>query len=840
MGVYARFFWVGLLALVLGHPGSAAEAPLADRYGDALPPGAVARLGTVRLRHIGQILTLAFSPDGKVLASGSDGGPRERSLCLWDAASGKLLVRCEGDGGLGLGLAFSPDGKRLASTDGGSVRLLDAATGKEVERLRRGGVGAPGLAFSPDGKVLAIADAHGVLLWDTATGEAHRLEVMKDASVTCLAFSPDGKALAAGGERGAVAVWDPAAGKELRRMAGPEGLDALAVAFSSDGKALTVAYHVLGRGSLDVWDLEKGEPLRRVSTKPDSYSCPRAISADGRAVTWFDNLDVARVEEAATGKELARLRLPPWHAAAAAFSPDGKVLATGSYQGICDQAVRLWDLATAKELLPAEGHTVPANRLTFSTDGNALASGGFPGKEVIVWDVAAAKERRRFPGAACAFAPDGTLATARSDQPLRLWDPRSGKELLRAETGEDIEALSFCADGKRLAGLAGPASAPFACVWDATSGKRLWRVQVELSYALGLKAVAPAPDGGMVATAEGAVVRLWDGATGKEVRMLGAETHSGLSSVAFSPDGRVVAAVGSRRLEGEPSPGYGVFRWEAATGKELPPLWASPPGDPDRPVVHSYPGGPLTFSPDGRLVAVAGRDPDVTVWEAATGRVRLRLRGHRGGTIAVAFAPDGRTLASGGTDTTVLLWDLLAPSQGKKRPAALSDEERARLWDSLGDPDAAKGYDALCLLAACPADAAALLGDRLRPVKIDADRVKRLLAGLDAETFEARERAEADLAALGQAAGPALRKALAGDPSAEAKRRLGRLLEALDGVPAGDRLRGLRAVEALERAGTKEARDLLDRLAAGDPAAELTAQARAALDRLTKSEHAKP
>jgi hypothetical protein len=205
--------------------------------------------------------------------------------------------------------------------------------------------------------------------------------------------------------------------------------------------------------------------------------------------------------------------------------------------------------------------------------------------------------------------------------------------------------------------------------------------------------------------------------------------------------------------------------------------------------------------------------------------------GHRGPADAPSFSPDGRTLATGSMDTTVLLWDVRRGAPGK-RPS--TPRELEALWLTLGGADGAQAYDAVLALAA-PGPAVPFLRGRLRPVPAPKN-VDRLLADLDDDEFEVRQKARAALEALGDAAEPALRKLLAGKPSLEVRRQAEAILRKLHGKPLPpEQVRLLRALEALEHAGTPEARRVLEILAKGAPGARLTREAAAAAKRLAKS-----
>jgi hypothetical protein len=224
----------------------------------------------------------------------------------------------------------------------------------------------------------------------------------------------------------------------------------------------------------------------------------------------------------------------------------------------------------------------------------------------------------------------------------------------------------------------------------------------------------------------------------------------------------------------------------------------------------------------------------VQVWEAATGKERARFVGHRGEVNALAFCPDGRILVTGGFDGATLFWDVTGRRRDGQLPAAeLSQPELETEWSALRGEDAAKAHRAVWLLAADPKHALPLLKEQLRPVPAGEEKqLARLIAQLDDDSFEVREKATQELAKL-PGAESALRKALDGTASAEVRERARFALEARERAESSaEWAAALRALEVLEQLGTPEARDWLRTLAKGEPRARLTQEAKAALKRL--------
>jgi hypothetical protein len=272
---------------------------------------------------------------------------------------------------------------------------------------------------------------------------------------------------------------------------------------------------------------------------------------------------------------------------------------------------------------------------------------------------------------------------------------------------------------------------------------------------------------------------------------------------------------------------HSIRLWEVSTGKERSRLKG-----------HQGRAVSVAFSPTRSLLASGGEeDKAIRLWDVVTGQELRRLEGHSGEVYALAFTPDGNHLISGSFDTTALVWDVsdLKPHDHpaeKKRSA----KEWEELGSQLGDADAARAYTAICTIVASPKQALSVLESHIHAEsEPDWKKIAQFIADLDSDQFSIRKKASDELEKIGEAAAPSLRKALTGEPSAEARKRSEELLaKAADKPPGGETLRSLRVVEVLEHIATPESRQLLRKLAVGTPDARLTREAKAALERLAK------
>ncbi len=472
-------------------PAPLPRGPRMDRHGDALPDGALARMGTLRLRHGGRVRSVAVSPDGKLFASSA----ADRTVRIWQAATGKELHRFQGPPYSGASVAFSPDSRSLAfpGEDGTLVLVRDTTTGKERARLKHE-KGVYCATFSLDGKILATgSESPEIRLWDVATGKELRRfgGDARQAAWVALTFVPDGKTLAAVPRGGGYYQWDLSTGKEFLPHGDP-------------GAPMRTPY--LSGASYPIAFAPKGSALMGVNSYGiDVYELP----------TWANRYFIW----APKGGHVMR---------AAVFSPDGKQIVGGASDGV----VRLWDAATGKEIRRFEGNQGDLLGVAFAPDGKTVVSAG-EDRTVRAWDVATGKERLPFSGhlgpmLCVALSPNGkVLATAGRDRTVRLWERLSGKELrvLRGHRSA-VRSVAFSPGGKTLASASGDKTVR---LWNVASGKEERCLEGHQYYTSG---VAFSPDGKTLAAVGVEVVRRYKDYVGEVV------------GVSFAPDGTIIVSAG--------------------------------------------------------------------------------------------------------------------------------------------------------------------------------------------------------------------------------------------------------------------------------------------------------
>lgn len=839
---------------------AAGDPPAAlDSAGDPLPPAARARLGSVRLWHGPAVTGLVFTPDGRSIISSAT----EPVIRLWDAATGKEVRTFVGHEGKVFSVALRPDGVVLASAgEDKTVRLWNVATGRELRKWEQPKP-CVCVRFSPDGKTLGLAgegEAQMLLsLWDTEAGKEIRRftfplaqerqqgivlgggvvsdNKLHEENDSSLAFAPDGRHVIF--RKAEYVYWcDLTTGKKIRRYEVPESTSC-PPQVAPDGQHLAAGAE---NGIVYRWETDSIEDLPTFNeTSGGVFALAYAPGGKLLAAAGLDgSISLLDLSEAGHHRKLDAVG---GTVVALAFSPDAKTLAAGDLSG----AIRVWDVAGEKErLLPGTRPSFAS--VAFGKKGNTVVSAG--SKYVRSWDVQTGKEtgQARFPRSTVihgGLSPRGELLALKENDNVILWNTGTGKEVCRVSSGGKQSTPLLAPDGKSFAFSFPPGAGDLQLlkVDGATMIRQLKGPETDSTP------IAYTPDGSvLIGGGPGRKLTLWETESGKVRRRLrvalsGNNWEAGAGRYfVVTPDGRSLIAV----------QGESIALVDLETGKIVRRFDGHEPvarSDSNEVVdfgmgkfVRQTPVGEedvacLAMSPDGKLLASAGKDRTVRLWDIASGAEKARLTAHRAAVVQVAFSPDGKTLISCSDDQTALLWDVaealrLGMPTGSSSRRGSSGEQ---LWNRLADEDAVAAGNAILELLDRPTVAVSLFGRQLQPVApLPRTTMDDLLEALDSPHFLEREKAARKLGSLRDRAVFSLRRTLENpDTSAEVRRRARDLVDAYEQNPPPESLREARAVETLERIGTDAACRVLDTLSRGDPDALLTQRAREALQRLS-------
>jgi RNA polymerase sigma factor (sigma-70 family) len=845
-------------------------APRAEDLADQLPKGAVARLGSTRLR-IGNA-AFALTPDGRAIVTVTPQGVVRK----FDAKSGRLLEhrqltdRSDVDPVGQFYAQLSEDGRIAAiNEEGGSGRRVSvwdiASSGRIFRRTSNKERSTGSFELSPDGKRLAVIEYSGgdrkqlLRIFDVRTGGTRELGSL-EFNIRDIRFSADGKLIVVSqtsAERNGGSTFvcfEVTTGKQLWKAPSKGGTfavspDGSAVVSATFDKEKGVGFHIV-----EV-DLHSGKTSASFTQDYAAHLNIRMMIAPDNRTVVMNRFGEILLWDLRTRKEVRRFALPKKNTTSGygpdvgAISPDSRTLVTNVGH------LQRWDLTTGKPFFPAppdDNLAGPIQELAFTPDGKEVFASSW-GLTSGHWDVATGKRialvHERY-GHQLIRTHDGLRAvridTVGSPHQAIVSDPVAGKPLHtvlwtepKKVDANGLRAYTLTANDKTLLIVheEGPENArkSYVTVCDVASGRRLAHFAVPGNHPFFPK--SPFSPCGRWLVLDGQVyhagigTKLFAPSGEPDERLVPNNWVEQGGPAWFSEDGRLMA--GLLRKKGEKSAAKDALAvWELASGEML----------------SRYPKvgfvAQVAFAPDGRTIARLDAQ-GIRLDDLPTGKrlaeyaapdVTCELLDRGCGTQTLVFAPDGRTLATGHQDGTVLLWKVPRPIEaGSPAPA---EAEKEKLWLDLGSKSAAKARAAVERLIRHPDAAAALLAVKFRARATPDDAaLAALIKDLDRDVFATREEASRKLRAYGAKAEPALRRLLAGSPSLEMRRRIEEILTTLAPpvlrLPlAGDRLRGVRAIEVLERIATAEARKLVRAWAEQTGDVPLAVEARLVLERL--------
>lgn len=575
--------------------------------------------------HSSSVNSVAFSPNGKKVASGSD----DKSVIIWDIDTWSALLKYQGHMNSVNSLAFSSNGEIIVSGScDKTIQVWNFENGKQLKIYRGHLNSITSVAISQKGdKIISGSKDKTIGIWDLVAERLIQKCEGHSRSVNSVAFSPDEKNIVSGSLDNTIRIWNLENGKEIKKIEGHFG-SVNSVSYSLNGDQILSCSK---DSTIRIWDVQTGKEFKKYEGYSDpvysvafSPNCDKIISGSREVIIW----------DVEANKKLKSFEGHSGSITSVAFSADGLRIVTGSI----DKTLRIWNLETVGDLKKYEGHFLPVNSVNFLPDGDHIISASYD-NSIRLWDIQTGKELKKYEGHSASVtsviysAIKKEIISCSYDKTIRIWSLETGKELKKYEWHYcPVYSIALSPDEENL--ISASFDKTFK-IWNLKTGKELQKFE---GHSRSVNSVIFSPKNGreLASGSFDMTARIWNTETGKELRKFVGHLGS-VTAVAFFPSGDILASASEDKT---------IRTWDLKTGQQLIIFEG-----------HSRSVNSISFCPEGSEIVSCSNDKSIRIWEVESGKLLKIYEGHSDSIYSVAFSKNGDKLVSGSFDKTIRIWD---------------------------------------------------------------------------------------------------------------------------------------------------------------------------------------